>query len=295
MSVKNCDSFDDIPLGSTDDTESCQVPEREGGSAGWLTVGGSILVYYASFGVMNSFGFFQNYYKNDFLKDSPVAAIAFIGTMQMALMNSLAAVSGALCDQYGVKYLYAGSGTGTMVALILLSFLQPGQFWAVFLTQGLLMGLTIAFGVQPALTVVGQHFKKRQALAMGLATTGSSLGGIGFPLMFERLVPIIGFSNALRMAALKIGICYTIALFISTSKHSSVNGTRRTCSSLIDFRGFLDIRYSILCIGTWFAILGIWIPSYYIKSYTDVAYPGNSVSQYFLCLMNSCSILGAIL
>jgi len=103
MSVKNCDSFDDIPLGSTDDTESCQVPEREGGSAGWLTVGGSILVYYASFGVMNSFGFFQNYYKNDFLKDSPVAAIAFIGTMQMALMNSLAAVSGALCDQYGVK------------------------------------------------------------------------------------------------------------------------------------------------------------------------------------------------
>jgi len=92
-----------------------------------------------------------------------------------------------------------------MVALILLSFLQPGQFWAVFLTQGLLMGLTIAFGVQPALTVVGQHFKKRQALAMGLATTGSSLGGIGFPLMFERLVPIIGFSNALRMAALKIG------------------------------------------------------------------------------------------
>ena len=69
-----------------------------------------------------------------------------------------------------------------------------------------MMGLAIAFGVQPALTVVGQHFKRRQALAMGLVTTGSALGGIGFPLMLERLLPIVGFSNALRLAALKIAL-----------------------------------------------------------------------------------------
>jgi hypothetical protein len=36
---------------------------------------------------------------------------------------------------------------------------------------------------------------------------------------------------------------------------------------LIDFRGFLDLRYTILCIGTFFAILGLWIPSYYISTY----------------------------
>ena len=66
------------------------------------------------------------------------------------------------------------------------------------------MGLTIAFGVQPALTVVGQHFKERRALAMGLVSTGSALGGIGFPLMFERLLPTVGFQNTLRLTALKI-------------------------------------------------------------------------------------------
>ncbi|KAF2845334.1 MFS general substrate transporter [Plenodomus tracheiphilus IPT5] len=294
MSEKSCDSLEHLPSESTTDTESCEVKEREGGGAAWFTVLGSILVYYASFGVMNSFGFFQNYYKDEYLKDTPSSQIALIGTMQMALMNSLAAVSGALCDQYGVKYLYVGSGAGTTMALIVLSFLQPGQFWAVFMTQGLLMGLTIALGVQPALTVVGQHFKERQALAMGLVTTGSALGGIGFPLMFERMLPSIGFPNALRLAALKIGICYTIALLISTSKPSHVKGTRRSCGSLIDFGGFLDRRYSVLCIGTWFAILGIWIPSYYIKSYANAVYPSNHISKYFLCILNSCSILGAI-
>jgi MCP family monocarboxylic acid transporter-like MFS transporter 10 len=208
---------------STTDTESaCELKQYEGGRAAWCTVAGSILVYYSSFGIMNSFGFFQDYYTRDFLKQTPTSTIAFCGTLQMFLMNALASVSGTLCDRYGIrvitiihlgctltnqllKYLYIGSGTGTIVALILLSFVQPGHFWQVFLTQGLLMGLSIAFGIQPALTVVSQHFKERRALAMGLVSTGSALGGIGFPLMFGRLLPSVGFANAIRLAALKIG------------------------------------------------------------------------------------------
>jgi MCP family monocarboxylic acid transporter-like MFS transporter 10 len=80
--------------------------------------------------------------------------------------------------------------------------------------------------------------------------------------------------------------------------------------ALIDFRGFLDLRYTILCIGTFFAILGLWIPSYYIsrhksfqhvfrsnqpsETYANAVFDGNTISEYFLCIMNSSSILGAI-
>lgn len=103
MAEKTMDTFGRHNTESTTDTESCKLQEREGGRAAWLTVAGSILVYYASFGVMNSFGFFQNYYSSDFLRETPPSTIAFIGTVQMALMNLLAALSGALCDRYGVK------------------------------------------------------------------------------------------------------------------------------------------------------------------------------------------------
>ncbi|KAB2107965.1 hypothetical protein AG0111_0g4454 [Alternaria gaisen] len=280
------------PSQSTEDTESKNLQEHGGGRAAWLTVAGSILVYYASFGVMNSFGFFQNYYSSDFLKQTPPSTIAFIGTLQMALMNLLAALSGALCDRYGVKYLYLGSGTGTALALIMLSSIHRGQFWLVLMTQGLLMGLTIAFSVHPALTVVGQHFKERRALAMGLVSTGSALGGIGFPLMFDQLLPKVGFSNSLRLAAVKIAVCYFIALGISTSKPSG-KPDRKGFASLINFRGFLDRSYAVLCIGTWFAILGLWIPAYYLKSYANAVYTGNTVSKYFLCMLNGSSIVGA--
>jgi MCP family monocarboxylic acid transporter-like MFS transporter 10 len=103
MSEKLSSNLECHPSESTNDTEACEVKGHEGGCTAWLTVLGSILVYYASFGIMNSFGFFQDYYSNDFLKETSASTIAFVGTLQMCLMNLLAAISGALCDRYGVK------------------------------------------------------------------------------------------------------------------------------------------------------------------------------------------------
>jgi hypothetical protein len=67
-----------------------------------LTVVGSVLVYYSSFGIINSFGFFQDYYSHELLRDTTPSTIAFIGTLQIMLMNVLASASGALCDEYGI-------------------------------------------------------------------------------------------------------------------------------------------------------------------------------------------------
>jgi MCP family monocarboxylic acid transporter-like MFS transporter 10 len=55
-----------------------------------------------------------------------------------------------------------------------------------------------------------------------------------------------------------------IALFISTSK-PIIPDEKSGRAALIDYRGFLDVRYTILCVGTFFSILGLWIPSYYIS------------------------------
>jgi MCP family monocarboxylic acid transporter-like MFS transporter 10 len=93
----------------TTETESCNIKEREGGRVAWLTVVGSILVYYCSAGLVNSFGFFQAYYTRDFLDGTQTSTIAFIGTLQICLVNVLAAVSGTLCDFYGVKVSFVES------------------------------------------------------------------------------------------------------------------------------------------------------------------------------------------
>lgn len=74
---------------------------KEGGLQAWLSVTGSFLVYFASFGVINSFGFFQNYYQHDFLSDHPPSVIAIIGTLQISLMYLVGPIAGTLSDCYG--------------------------------------------------------------------------------------------------------------------------------------------------------------------------------------------------
>jgi MCP family monocarboxylic acid transporter-like MFS transporter 10 len=213
-----------IDTASTTDTESNlskhDTTHQDVGKQAWLTVVGSFLVYYSSFGLLNSFGFFQDYYQKDYLNTASPSTIAFIGTLQLALMNVLSTVAGGICDAHGVKvsdhlyargysltlyqYLYIISGLGVPAALLILSFCPRGGLWQIFLTQGLLLGVTAAFGVQPACTVVAQHFDKRRARAMSLVCTGGALGGVCYPLLFAKLQPMLGFSWTMRIAAIKV-------------------------------------------------------------------------------------------
>jgi MFS family permease len=102
------------------------------------------------------------------------------------------------------KYLYLFSGIGTSGALLLLSVSKPTILWQPFLIQGVLLGLAIAFGAQPAIVVCGQHFFRRRALAMGIVAAAGSVGGVCFPLLFARLMPAIGYAWTLRVVALLI-------------------------------------------------------------------------------------------
>ncbi|KAF2440479.1 MFS general substrate transporter [Karstenula rhodostoma CBS 690.94] len=252
---------------------------QDGGRQAWLTIFGSFLVYYSSFGLLNSFGFFQNYYQDNYLSTVPPSTIAFIGTLQLALMNFLSAG----------PYLF--SGLGTPAALLALSFCPRGGLWQIFLTQGLLLGVTAGFGVQPACTVVAQHFEKRRARAMSLVSTGGALGGVCFPLMFTQLQPLLGFPWTMRIAAIKVLACYSVALLISKDRPS---GAKIRLGSLLDFHGFGDAKYTVLALGGCFVNFGLWVPGFHIKSYAIKLYPTQSIGKSLISLMSGSSVPGMI-
>ena len=124
--------------------------------------------------------------------------------------------------------------------------------------------MTVAFGVQPALAVAGQHFKKRRALAMGLVAGGSSIGGVCLPIMFSHIVPKIGFSWSIRVAALMFFCCYSAAVCISWTREVPGKTSKLSGSKLLDFQGFKDPRYLVLGIGSFVASLGLYVPYYYV-------------------------------
>jgi hypothetical protein len=128
-----------VKMQDSADTEqaNAQPPAKDGEHTlhGWLTLAGSFLVYFVSFGYINSFGFFQEHYARHELSDYPLSLIALIGSLQLGLMYLVGPVAGALSDAYGPTRLYAIAAVGTVAASVGVSFAQPGQIWQFFLSQ----------------------------------------------------------------------------------------------------------------------------------------------------------------
>ncbi|KAJ7458201.1 hypothetical protein FB451DRAFT_1564038 [Mycena latifolia] len=77
-------------------------------------------------------------------------------------------------------------------ALCPLSLAKPNQYYLACLPHaGCRPGLGLTF--LPALDTATHHFARRRGLAIGLMTSGASIGGIVFPLVLNRLLFTHGF------------------------------------------------------------------------------------------------------
>ncbi|KAG1837286.1 MFS general substrate transporter, partial [Suillus subalutaceus] len=96
--------------------------------------------------------------------------------------------------------------------LFMLSLSKPDQYYQIFISQGL--GLGIATGLMhiPSIAVVSHHFRRRRTLVMTFVAAGSSLGAIIHPIMLNNLLNgPVGFANGIRASA---GL---ISLFLLTA------------------------------------------------------------------------------
>lgn len=99
---------------------------------------------------------------------------------------------------------------------------------------------------------------------MGIVASGSSIGGVCLPIMFSKLIPKIGFAWAMRVGALILLVCYAIAIVICQPARPRTKLV--SLRHLLDYGGFLDIRYACLSAGAVISSLGIYVPFYYIGS-----------------------------
>lgn len=89
------------------------------------------------------------------------------------------------------------------------------EYYQIFLAQGVGYGIGAGGIFSSSMIAVGQWFVKRRGMASGIASAGSSLGGVIFPLFLYKLIGEVGFPGAIRYTALFLGVILTIGcLFI---------------------------------------------------------------------------------
>lgn len=171
---------------------------------------GSFLIQACSFGYVFASGVFQYHYKEIMLPEYSSQQLGWITTIAEFMMLGGGVAIGHLIDKYGHRVVMAPFALIGVLAILLLSFCR--EYWQVLLTQGFLFGLAGSGTTLPSIVCVTQWFSTRKGLAVGLASAGSSVGGIFFPIMITSLLSSKGFAAAVRWSALVIGCCMAIGV-----------------------------------------------------------------------------------
>jgi hypothetical protein len=157
-------------------------PPPDGGLNAWVQVAMGWLIIFVTWGYVNSFGSFQAYY-TQVLPESP-STISWIGSIQVFLTFFIGAFSGRLLDAgLFVPTLFVG-GVLQLLGIFMMSL--STKWWQLLLSQGVLTGIGGGIFFCPSMGLIATYFSDHRALAVGIVTTGNSVG-MHIPLRVSEL------------------------------------------------------------------------------------------------------------
>ncbi|KJY00507.1 MFS monocarboxylate transporter like protein [Zymoseptoria brevis] len=275
-----------------------RLPERglheppDGGPRAWLVVCGAFFVWFNSWGAINGFGVFMSYYQLELLPSYSASDIAWIGSVQNFLVLFIGSLSGPLCDAGYGSYLLAVGGLINVLGTMALSF--ASEYYQVFLSQGICVGLGWGLMFTPAALLPARFFRRRLPLATGIASAGTGIGGIVYSIVFSMLVkrPDLGFPGAVRVLGLLV---LTTSLFSTIAMTGSGMTPSKRCRQFVDWTAFTEVSFNAYLIGGVFTMIGLSAPYYYANLYAiETRITSAQLGFYVVAAMNAGSLFGRL-
>jgi MFS family permease len=153
-------------------------PAHDGSGArfpGWRVVAGCFIVLSTASGLgFYGLAVYLNALSNE--RGWEVSAISLATTWFFLVSGLVGVLAARLIDRYDVRWVMAGGSTLAAVALAALGQVQ--EQWQLFVVYGTFSAGWSLGGLVPATTVVTRWFHRRRSVALSVASTGLSAGGI---------------------------------------------------------------------------------------------------------------------
>jgi fucose permease len=130
---------------------------------------------------------------------------------------------------------------------------------------------------------------------MGLVATGSSIGGIVWPIMVDSLLKKTGFGWTMRICGFFALALLLIANFL-VLELKQLRGTAAAARAKMQAEGtalkFAEPRYVLFTTGFFFVYFGLFIPYYYLPTYGMERGMSSSMAAYLVAILNAGSFIG---
>ncbi|SPQ20357.1 995f569a-17f5-484b-9580-d0c186c96f4c [Thermothielavioides terrestris] len=263
-------------------------PAPDGGLRAWLAVAGSACIFFSCLGFQNSFGVFEQYYLSHQLRDQSPDDVAWIGSLTAFIQFAGGAVAGPLFDRYGVWVVRPGAVL-YVFALMMISICS--RYWHFMLAQGVLSGFAMSLLQVPAFAAVSQYFDKKRAAALGVVVSGSSIGGVVFPIAFSKMLngSSLGFGWSVRV----MGFVVLPLLLFAILTVGPRLPPRKTNFFIVG--AFKEVRFMMVVLAAFFCFIGMFTPLFYIPTYAVSLGIEATLASYLLAIVNAASTFGRII
>ena len=270
-------------------TPAAPSPPPNGGATAWLQIAGGFMLFFNTWGLLNTFGVYQTYYESGQLFEATSSDISWIGAVQSFMLLLTGLFSGPIFDRGYLRALLIVGSLLVVFGHMMLSLCT--ELWQAMLAQGFVIGLGSGCLFVPAVAILPTYFTTKIGMAIGLAASGSSMGGIIYPIVFYRLIPRIGFGWSVRVLGFMCLGTLLLPIFVMRVRVQPARAR-----SLIDTTAFKDAPFLTFCLGGMIGFIGLYTGLFYLSFFGEATGITNeSLSFYLVPILNAGSVLGRTL
>jgi MFS family permease len=166
------------------------------------------------------------------------------------------------------------------------------QYYQFFLAQAMLFGFGVAGLFLPSFATMALYFKKHRGLALGITIGGSSIGGVVWPIALRRLLIDIGFPWTMRVAGFIMMPLFILGILTVRPPIAAKSDAPKPKPNVEQMK---TVEFGLLAAFQFFAAMGMFIPFFYITSYSISIGQDPDMSFYLVAILNGVSLVGRVL
>ncbi|MCJ1332389.1 hypothetical protein MMC10_009081 [Thelotrema lepadinum] len=271
-------------------THTVQPPAPpNGGLVAWLQVAAGFMLFFNTWGMISAFSVFQTYYESGELFEATSSDISWIGAIQCFLLQLTGLIAGPVYDRGHLRLLLVSGSFMIVFGLMMLSL--STEYWQALLSQAFCVGIGAGLLFVPTVSLIPTYFSTYIGLAIGIASSGSSLGGVIYPIVLYRLISQVGFPWAVRCVAF-IALATLMVPVAVMRIRVHVPKPR----AVVDWSAFRDAPFMVFTLSVLIVFIGNTVLLFYISFYpADRGLTDTSLAFYTAAIFNAGSFLGRIL